>query len=776
MNTASAASRMKYWASILGTHSHDAHPAIILHFDSKRYMFNCGEGTQRICVETGTRLLRLKNIFLTRTSWDCVGGLPGLLLTLGDLNQDAVSLHGPPKLKHFIKAIHPFANRPEMQIHVHQQTGSETPYMDENLTIIPICLRASNAQQGVSEDEADKDDAQEVDDPKWQESHASVPSTCYVCTGPVKPGRFDPVAAKKLGVKPGPDFGRLTKGDSVEAQDGTLVHPNQCIGPATPGAVFFIVDCPHESYIQSLTMAPHLQQFKNTKENPVTCIFHILGRGVLQNTDYVEWIRSFGSTTYHIIMSEAHSPQTLTLRSAGLIQQQLNYIDAEIFPLPFTKQPDEQVDLQKDLQLSKNAVYARPLLNFQFTPTVKLDESACYGKLPVEPPKKELVPYLGQVHRERKQLMSAARAKRMDCDDDVRIIPLGTGSALPSKYRNVSSTLITLPTGSVFLDAGEGTYGQLFRSCGLQTSEILKNLKLIFVSHMHADHHLGVFMLISRWNEAVGNDKSKVLYIVAPTQFSRWMNAYSKCEDVGWDMIRFINNRDFLWNSNTSHQDGPRIQELRESLNLTSFQTIRVDHCSDSFAVVFTYNGRTKIAFSGDCRPSEDLIKVGQGATFLIHEATLENDMRQDAIDKKHCTTGEALDVARRMMAERVLLTHFSQRYPKVPVMNPMRPSYSHPSPPPSASPPKRSSSKSPSRGNSPNRKRQKSNTENDTSSNVVLPIVGIAFDMMQVNRTSFDRLPSFISALHALVAEGEGESVNEEKTSGTSSGNKRTL
>ena len=40
--------------------------------------------------------------------------------------------------------------------------------------------------------------------------------------------------------------------------------------------------------------------------------------------------------------------------------------------------------------------------------------------------------------------------------------------------------------------------------------------------------------------------------------------------------------------------------------------------------------------------------------------------MRVEAVDKQHSTIGEALDVGERMGAWRVMLTHFSQRYPKL--------------------------------------------------------------------------------------------------------------
>lgn len=48
--------------------------------------------------------------------------------------------------------------------------------------------------------------------------------------------------------------------------------------------------------------------------------------------------------------------------------------------------------------------------------------------------------------------------------DDLEIVLLGTGSSQPSKYRNVSSIYINLfSKGSMLLDCGEGTLGQLKR-------------------------------------------------------------------------------------------------------------------------------------------------------------------------------------------------------------------------------------------------------------------------------------------------------------------------
>lgn len=71
--------------------------------------------------------------------------------------------------------------------------------------------------------------------------------------------------------------------------------------------------------------------------------------------------------------------------------------------------------------------------------------------------------------------------------------------------------------------------------------------------------------------------------------------------------------------------------------------------------------------YSGDTRPCERLTAAGAGATLLIHEATFEPALRAHALRKRHSTSDEAIAAGGRMRAYRTLLTHFSQRYPKLP-------------------------------------------------------------------------------------------------------------
>jgi ribonuclease Z len=69
---------------------------------------------------------------------------------------------------------------------------------------------------------------------------------------------------------------------------------------------------------------------------------------------------------------------------------------------------------------------------------------------------------------------------------------------------SVSSTLIQIPRwGNVLLDCGEGTWGQMARmfgddaDCSTGAWQALRELKCIYISHIHGDHHIGLAKLLS---------------------------------------------------------------------------------------------------------------------------------------------------------------------------------------------------------------------------------------------------------------------------------------
>lgn len=59
--------------------------------------FNCGEGLERIMYKR--KLPSIKQIFITRLDWRCLGGLPAVMLTLHRCGAEKASVFGPSTLK-----------------------------------------------------------------------------------------------------------------------------------------------------------------------------------------------------------------------------------------------------------------------------------------------------------------------------------------------------------------------------------------------------------------------------------------------------------------------------------------------------------------------------------------------------------------------------------------------------------------------------------------------------------------------------------------------------
>ncbi|GAA5982370.1 hypothetical protein JCM5350_006161, partial [Sporobolomyces pararoseus] len=346
--------------------------------------------------------------------------------------------------------------------------------------------------------------------------------------------------------------------------------------------------------------------------------------------------------------------------------------------------------------------------------------------------------YLQKV-QEVKPAVTAESEKRqveMDEGSGLKVTPLGTGSAIPSKYRNVSSTLIHVPRSTttkdesaeeyILLDAGEGTWGQLARRFGVeQAREVLRQTKMIFISHLHQDHHAGLSTLL-RERARLLPSPSSPLTIVAPFNARTYLFEQHQLLDLGLysNNVRFIDN--FLLEPGKQLQEGSRTienyRDLLELLGLEAVAAVPVLHRCRAWGAVITHRSGWRVVFSGDTMPCDALVEHGQGASVLIHEATIEDELPEVAHAKGHSTFAQAIDIAVRMKAQHLLLTHFSARYPKLP--------------PKSSSP--------------------------SSSESSHQPIIATAFDLMTLKLSDFWKMEQYREALDALLSWDEADEGKE--------------
>ena len=94
------------------------------------------------------------------------------------------------------------------------------------------------------------------------------------------------------------------------------------------------------------------------------------------------------------------------------------------------------------------------------------------------------------------------------------------------------------------LDCGEGTYGQLVRFYGPKEVEtILGKLRAVFISHLHADHHIGLVGLLKGRKRALPQSS---VYLIAPKQIMSWLKLYHYCFEPVLQEFVLVPNGDLV--------------------------------------------------------------------------------------------------------------------------------------------------------------------------------------------------------------------------------------
>jgi ribonuclease Z len=195
-------------------------PAVLVRRGGDRLLFDCGEGTQRQLLRS-VGLLDLDTVFLTHFHADHWLGLPGMLKSFGLRERtEPLTVYGPPGLRELMGAMRVVYGRLAYELKFVELDRYETVQRDGyEIAVVPV-------------------------------RHKGDAAYGYAIVEESRPGHLDPQLAERLGVKPGPDFGRLQRGETVAG-----VRPEQVMGPTRDGRK--VVISGDTAPCQTLAVAAH---------------------------------------------------------------------------------------------------------------------------------------------------------------------------------------------------------------------------------------------------------------------------------------------------------------------------------------------------------------------------------------------------------------------------------------------------------------------------------------------------------------------------------------
>ena len=225
----------------------------------------------------------------------------------------------------------------------------------------------------------------------------------------------------------------------------------------------------------------------------------------------------------------------------------------------------------------------------------------------------------------------------------MKTVFFGTGGGIPTKDRNVTS--IGLQRGTErwsLFDCGDGTTFQIAK-----TNWALPNLDSIFITHLHADHFLGILSLLFRKDNFREDNCDVTLY--APKGVRAFVE---NCLE--------ITQKVFL-NFNLT------MVEIEEGMPIM-FDDMKIEvlpmlHRIPCYGFYIESMDK-KIIIAGDNENPELLKKYLNGLDLLIHEATFREEHYTQRMKRTMHTTAKLLgEVAQKYELKRVIATHLSSRY-----------------------------------------------------------------------------------------------------------------
>jgi ribonuclease Z len=271
----------------------------------------------------------------------------------------------------------------------------------------------------------------------------------------------------------------------------------------------------------------------------------------------------------------------------------------------------------------------------------------------------------------------------------IEIITLGTGGSMPTENRNLPAIAIKYQGWVLLFDAGEDVQRQIERA-GLGTNKKMA----IFISHMHADHVLGLPGLLLRFS-LLG--RQKPLKIFGPKELIEYVKMNQNTIHLGTTFetvvhaiepgvvfqVEELSIRAFAvdhrgyavgYELTIQKPTGEFIPEEAERLGvkkgplwrkLADGEKVVLEDGSEIFPEQVTGPPPepVKIVYSGDTRLCQNLREASQNASVLIAEAMYTTEHKDLADERGHSTAKGMAQLATESNVGLLVLTHYSPRY-----------------------------------------------------------------------------------------------------------------
>lgn len=212
---------------------------------------------------------------------------------------------------------------------------------------------------------------------------------------------------------------------------------------------------------------------------------------------------------------------------------------------------------------------------------------------------------------------SAPSLAQSGATPETRVVMLGTGTPLPDPQRSGPSTAIVVNDAPYIIDAGAGVVRRAAaaRDKGVKALEPT-NLRIAFLTHLHADHTLGLpDLMITPW--IMGRKEPLELYGPQGTQemVNHILESYAADRKIRTEGLEHSNNTG--WKVNV-HEIKPGVIFKDANVTVAAFA---VRHGNvNAYGYRFAALNRT-IVISGDTSPTDAIPENCHGCDILISEA-----------------------------------------------------------------------------------------------------------------------------------------------------------